>query len=128
MEAEGGVVSCQGMAFNGTPFAPYKRPQRGYRRRKGGLPCDGCNKTCSGWDYYMVHGSVWVEEAGLTKNILGYDERECLLCLACLSTRLGRKLEQADFPRYPINNSLHVYFDTGSLELAREAHNRVWAR
>lgn len=83
--------------FTGTPFAPFKRHPRNYLRRKGGLPCDGCNTTCKLDNYYMVHDRVWVDEAKLPA-------RGCMLCVTCLETRLGRELKSSDFPAHlPVN-------------------------
>ena len=94
------------MKFNGTPQKPFVRPERDYYRRKHGLPCDGCNKTCR-WedgDYYMVYDRVWRDEARITR-------RRCVLCIACLEARLGRKLVVSDFTKYPVNCFVLLRFD-----------------
>lgn len=83
--------------FPGTPFNPIKRNETEIFSRKGGLPCDGCDKTCLfAVDYYMVWDSVWVVEAGLPRD-------GCMLCRECLSVRLNRKLVLADFIDAPVN-------------------------
>lgn len=98
--------------FNGTPLAPYSRREQDYYRRKGGLPCDGCDKTCGALDYYMVHDHVWCGEAKLSAN-------HCLLCRECLQVRLGRELVIADFTAAPVNIPVLTWY------VARERMRRA---
>lgn len=100
--------------FNGTPHAPYRRPARDYLRRKTGIPCDGCNRSCVfGVDYYMVTDAVWKTEAGLPA--VG-----CLLCIACLSIRLDRPLAREDFVDVPVNAMWLEYFASGEIRPLEE--------
>lgn len=91
------------MKFTGTPFKPVRRTWRQILRfgsRHNGLPCDGCNTACTfGVDYYMVHDNVWLREAGLPGS-------GCMLCIRCLTTRLGRALVRADFIDCPVNDRI----------------------
>jgi hypothetical protein len=55
--------------------------------------------THTGNEYYMVHNEVWTA-AGM-KNP-GTDG-DGMLCIGCIESRIGRQLNAADFPDYPIN-------------------------
>jgi len=60
---------------------------------KGCADC-GCKKGER--SYYMVWDTVWEEGKG------GRD----VLCMSCLSDRLGRKLQRADFNEAPVNKAI----------------------
>ena len=51
--------------------------------------------------YYMVNDKVWEESNGL----------DSLLCLYCLSKRLGRKLTRSDFKDIPMNKPIFSILD-----------------
>lgn len=46
-------------------------------------------------EYYMVHDHIW---KSVNKTFYGV-----MLCIGCLETRLGRKLNKHDFSDLPIN-------------------------
>lgn len=56
------------------------------------VDCSVCTHEID--EYYMVHDHLW-EKAGMTFG---------MLCIGCLETRLGRRLNSRDFPRYPVNH------------------------
>ena len=60
---------------------------------KGCADC-GCKKGSAA--YYMVRDEVWAQAGG----------GRSLLCLCCLSARLGRKLQRDDFNEAPINEAI----------------------
>jgi hypothetical protein len=57
------------------------------------VDCKGC--TYDNDEYYMVHDDLW-QTAGMDQG---------MLCIGCLETRLGRRLDSRDFTHYPINTS-----------------------
>lgn len=57
----------------------------------------GCGKRWRDCAYYHVHNDVW-HAAGL--------QPKDFVCLACLSTSLGRKLTAADFSDAPVNRPI----------------------
>jgi len=46
-------------------------------------------------EHYFVHTYLWLKVVG---------SKVGMLCIGCLETRLGRKLNRADFPIVYINN------------------------
>lgn len=58
--------------------------------------CMDCGLDTFHYEYYMVHDHVW-EEA-----VKEY-ERQGMLCIGCLETRLHRSLNAEDFPEVAIN-------------------------
>lgn len=56
--------------------------------------CQDCSEHTIGADYYMVNGALW--EMAHPTNI-------GMLCISCLETRIGRKLQSYDFIDAPIN-------------------------
>jgi len=63
--------------------------------------CVDCGRsTLKIKEYYMVHDSIW-ESAGMDKN-------GGMLCLDCLEKRLGRNLNESDFPDYPVNKLTNI--------------------
>jgi hypothetical protein len=68
---------------------------------RAGTRCRDCRaQTLSRWarrasEYYMVDDRVW-EDAGM--------EHHGFLCIGCLETRLGRRLNRADFTDADINS------------------------
>ena len=65
--------------------------------------CKDCRKDTlrSDLDYYMVTDKVWAEAKAPKKG---------MLCLFCLSARLGRRLNFFDFSDAPINDFLRGTF------------------
>jgi hypothetical protein len=62
--------------------------------------CLGCGvDTVRIGDFYMLHDPVW-----LRANPGGAG----MLCVDCVETRLGRRLEPGDFTTAPINNRLYL--------------------
>ena len=49
-------------------------------------------------EYYMVYDEVWLSVVDR--------KHSGMLCISCLESRLGRKLNKTDFPPFPINNLL----------------------
>ena len=70
-------------------------------KQKQGKGCVDCRCFRYEAAYYMVHDAVWQEAKGGTN----------LLCLRCLSQRLGRKLIRADFTDAPCNRPLWSILD-----------------
>lgn len=50
--------------------------------------CQDCSKHTAGSDYYMIKNDLWAQV---------HPNRHGMLCLSCLQTRLGRRLEKSDF-------------------------------
>lgn len=50
------------------------------------------------WQRYMVHDEVWADA--------GMDPDGGWLCIACLESRLGRRLQPADLADVPLNHPL----------------------
>lgn len=69
-------------------------------RSKYGWICDRCKDISH--DYYMVHNSTWFEVAHTFQN----------LHLGCLEYVLGRDLDLADFPLYPINEDIKEQYES----------------
>src|SRR5262245_37718034 len=66
--------------------------ERAARRGHFCLDCDV--DTIRIGDYDMLHDRVWLQ---------ANPDRAGMLCVACIETRLGRRLEPGDFTRAPIN-------------------------
>jgi hypothetical protein len=75
--------------FKGTPQNPV--PRNGTNV----FNCGGCDKVCTGKDYYMVRDHVWFVEAALPFHMI--------MCIDCLEVRIGRKLVEDDFSHCPLN-------------------------
>lgn len=88
-----------------SPFEPYRRTVEERFSRPDGLPCDGCDRTCTrrNLGYYMVKYDVWVWQANLP-------EEGCMMCTGCLEIRLGRALVFEDFPDFPVNEFVRVAY------------------
>lgn len=54
-------------------------------------------------EWYMVHDHVWQASGAPTRPRVTPGTRGYYLCIGCLETRLGRKLEPGDFTEAPIN-------------------------
>lgn len=63
------------------------------------FPCNDCGIDTLGYEYYMVHDHVWIDQAGMTG-----EPYEGFLCIGCLEKRIGRMLKSGDFIHWPINN------------------------
>ena len=66
-----------------------------------GKGCADCNSLKYEVAYYMVNDIVWVDVNG----------GNSLLCLYCLSKRLGRKLTRSDFKDIPMNKPIFSILD-----------------
>lgn len=75
------------------------------------LDCDDCGvNTAEIGEYYMVHAPVW-------DLATAWHEHNHVLCIGCLESRLGRKLNREDFSGVPVN-----------LETADHYSPRLWDR
>ena len=61
--------------------------------------CMGCG-VCTIDEYYMVHNHIW--EAALLPS--DADSKYEMLCIACIESRLNRKLHGKDFTDAPVNS------------------------
>lgn len=68
--------------------------------------CTDCEKTFYEMPYYMLHHRVWRQALE--------DKPARMLCFACLTQRLGRKLTMQDFNSAPINT---LFFEAGHPEI-----------
>lgn len=66
-------------------------------------PCSGRRgcRHAGKWEWYIVRNHVWAA-AGMAPE--KPDEHSGILCIGCLETRLGRRLDPADFTAAPIND------------------------
>lgn len=78
-------------------IANYKRDGKRFTE------CVDCKKHCL--EPFMVHDSVWADEAGLDKKGVMHME--------CLEKRLGRAIEIKDLTKFPINDPLRQWFAKG---------------
>jgi hypothetical protein len=60
----------------------------------------GTNTCVAGGDYYMVANDLWEE----------FGNGDGMLCLTCLSARVGRPLAIYDFTAAPVNNLIRFGF------------------
>lgn len=73
--------------------------------------CRDCGVDTSALgEYYAVRDEVWLSVC---------KTRRGMLCLGCLSTRLGRPLVGSDFPDYPVNQGYFPRSDRFLEALAR---------
>lgn len=95
--------------FKGSPHKPVVRTKAEKSRspkKPHPLSQPSQGKPSLRENYYMVHNSVWEDEAGLPGS-------GCLLCLWCLERRLGRLLRLDDFTQAPVNWDLRrAYWNT----------------
>lgn len=70
------------------------------RRFRATTTCAHCGRYT---EHFMVHNAVW-SAANLGREMK-------IICLHCLSRRLGRKLTRDDFTPAPVNATLHAVFD-----------------
>jgi hypothetical protein len=54
-------------------------------------------------EYYIVTDEVWAEAGGIAGTSCVHDG-DLILCIGCLEARVGRTLDEADFPSFrPVN-------------------------
>jgi hypothetical protein len=72
-------------------------------------------------DYYMVRRKLWAKACATTPII----SPNAMLCMPCLSDRLGRPLVREDFPKnIPINNG-EYWFDRRRVPAGRRAARKA---
>jgi hypothetical protein len=81
------------------------------------LCCDCGESTYELNEYYVVWDHIWE----LAPNKKG------MLCIGCLETRLGRKLNSTDFPPLPVNTD-HLGFRSTRLVSRIESPPTVFGR
>jgi hypothetical protein len=64
-------------------------------------PCTGKRgrRHMGRWEWYMVRNELWAS-TGMNDGFL---------CIACLESRIGRRLTFADFPDVPVNDPDHPW-------------------